>query len=252
MEALREKFGHLRGITLNALAPARGKLMDFGSGAGHFAAAQAKLGWDVVALDPYSSASNAAQNARVSENHIELLYPDNSFDAITLWYVIEHLQNPAQALEEFYRVLKPNGILVLAQQDFGSLQARMFGQNWLFLDPPRHLWQFTASSLEALAAQKGFALKTVSWATLEMSPFCMLQSALNVIVGNNNDLFKFLKNNKLPKDSKGYNSARARPWAVLASVALLPVLGPLTLLAYFVLLAFKQGDIFTLYLEKRP
>jgi ubiquinone/menaquinone biosynthesis C-methylase UbiE len=250
MEVLREKAAALRGRNLNKLKPQRGRLMDFGSGAGHFASAQRAAGWEVHAVDPYSAASTNAEYCRLTDISFELLYPDNHFDVVTLWYVIEHLRHPRAALAEFRRVLKDDGVLLLAQQDFGSLQAKIFGPHWLYLDPPRHLWQFSASSLTTLAENVGFKVIHTQWSSLEMAPFCMLQSAYNMLLGNHNDLFRFLKNRKLPKSMKDGSVARPRPWATAASIALLPVMVPLIVLLYFMGLLFKQGDIFTLYLKK--
>lgn len=249
MEKLRLIAAHLRGARLNRLCPGRGKLMDFGSGAGHFAAAQANKGWQVESVDPYSPASNSANSVRLKDDSFELLYPDNHFDAITLWYVIEHLRNPNSAIAEFQRVLKPGGILVLAQQDFASLQAKFFKQNWLFLDPPRHLWQFTADGVERLAAKHDFVPVEKSWASIEMSPFCMLQSALNMIVGNENYLFRFLKNDKLSKES---SASKGRFLPTIISVGLLPILAPVVLIFYFILLSIRSGDVVTIYLRKKP
>jgi SAM-dependent methyltransferase len=251
METIRRRLAAIRGARLNKLMPKHGRLLDFGSGAGHFAAAQAKVGWNVQSVDPYSAASTHAAFCRITGESFELLYPDHYFDAVTLWYVIEHLQNPRAAIAEFNRVLKPGGLLVLAQQDFASLQAKIFGPNWLYLDPPRHLWQFTSNSLLTLAKELGFDRIHTSWASLEMSPFCILQSALNVIVGNHNDLFRFLKSRNLPKDISDGGDSRARFWATTMSIALLPVLGPLVFVAYFALLSVRSGDVFTLYLRKR-
>lgn len=250
MEVVRGFFSRLRGRRLNQLKPFKGKLLDFGSGAGHFADSQIKVGWQVQAIDLYSSASSDANYCRITEDGFELLYPDGYFDAITLWYVIEHLRNPRGALSEFSRVLKPGGILVLAQQDFASIQARIFGSRWLYLDPPRHLWQFSADSLTMLCEQYGLGLVNKSWANIEMGPFCMLQSMLNIIVGNNNDLFRFLKNKKLSEVSLKNAKNKLRFWPTAISIALLPILGPVVIMAYFILLLFNSGDVVTLYFKK--
>lgn len=243
MESLRSWLAHLRGRTLNRLTPSKGKLMDFGSGAGHFAVSQASQGWDVVALDPYSSASNTSEYTFAGDS-LTLSADDETFDAITLWYVVEHLFDPRAIIRELRRVTKPGGILVLAQQDFASIQARVFGPRWLFLDPPRHLWQFTVESLSDLARQEGYEIVAIERSSIEMGPFTILQSGLNCIVGNNNYLFKFLKSRDLRA------AGGASGWRTAVSVALLPVLGPISLITYFALLALKSGDIFVLYCRR--
>lgn len=243
MESLRHWLARLRGNRLNKLLPTRGRLLDFGSGAGHFATAQVKAGWTVTALDPYSSKSTTSDFV-LDQDGITLNFPDQSFDAVTLWYVIEHLINPRAVVEELHRIMKPGGILVLAQQDFASFQARWFGARWLFLDPPRHLWQFTVRSLSDMMRQTGYEVVRVEHSSIEMGPFTILQSTLNCIVGNNNYLFKFLKNRKLRQQGDG-------SWfRTLASLILLPIVGPLSVVAYFGLLAFRSGDIFVLYCRR--
>lgn len=249
MEVLRHTLARLRGATLNKLMPERGRLLDFGSGAGHFAVAQSKAGWEVHSVDPYSSASRNAAACRVTERSFELSYPDGYFDVVTLWYVIEHLQDPRAAITELRRVLRVGGIMLLAQQDFSSYQARTFRANWLYLDPPRHIWQFTANSLTRLASQIGLRPIHKSWASIEMGPFCILQSTLNTILGNKNDLFRFLKNPGLTTRGADRNSM-ARPLQTLFSLLLLPLLGPLSVAAYFVLLAIRSGDVVSIYFRK--
>lgn len=244
MESLRSWLAYLRGRTLNRLAPSKGRLMDFGSGAGHFATSQASQGWDVVALDPYSSASNTSEYW-IDGEKLTINSPDEAFDAITLWYVVEHLSDPRAVIRELRRVTKRGGMLVLAQQDFASIQARVFGSRWLFLDPPRHLWQFTIGSLSDLARQEGYEVVAIERSSIEMGPFTILQSALNCVVGNNNYLFKLLKSRDLRA------AGGASGWRTVVSVVLLPILGPMSLIAYFALLALKSGDIFVLYCRRK-
>jgi SAM-dependent methyltransferase len=249
MEWGRKLLARLRSILLNRMKPSRGRLLDFGSGTGHFSEMQIKAGWYVSAVDPYSAVSSDANFCQVTENGIELQYGNETFDAISLWYVIEHLRNPAQALQEMTRVLKKDGVLLLATQDFSSYQACYFGINWLYLDPPRHVWQFTSESLTQLCCKYGdFRVVKISHSSIEYGPFSILQSALNMIVGNHNDLFRFLKNSNLRKTEPSLSAREL--YRLSLSFVLLPLMAPLVLFIYCFLLIFRQGDVFTLYLVK--
>lgn len=250
VERIRLYLAGLRGRILNRLMPQKGRLLDFGSGAGHFAAAQKRAGWQVWPIDPYSQVSEYADKVRMRGDEILLEFPDGFFDAITLWYVIEHLRNPTAAIREFHRVLRPGGLLVLSQQDFASFQARIFGSRWLYLDPPRHLWQFNEDNLCQLARAQGFELLITSHASIESGPFTILQSTLNVLLGNKNYLFRLLKNEKLPATGKD-TTRRIPALKAVLSILLGALLAPFALLAYRGLLLGHSGDVFTVYLVRK-
>lgn len=184
VENLRGILAWMRGIGLNRVAPVKkGRLLDFGAGAGHFAKVQEARGWEVYSVDPYSSKANSADLCKLDGDRIQLEFSDHYFNVITLWYVIEHLRNPEAAIAEFKRVLKPGGILVLAQQNFASIQARLFGSRWLILDPPRHIWQFNEENLLKLVARYNFKKSAISHSSIELGPFTILQSILNYFFG---------------------------------------------------------------------
>jgi SAM-dependent methyltransferase len=251
MENLRQGISGLRGWRLRRLMPGGGNLLDFGAGSGHFAQAMRWRGWTATAFEPFNPVHAGEASAQLE--HTRLACADGAYDAITLWYVIEHMIDPRGALREFHRALRPGGLLVLSQQDFSSVQARVFKQQWLFLDPPRHLFQFTPETLTRMAEQEGFRLRYRSSASLEMGPFTILQSLLNCIVGNQNYLFRFLKNRRMVSRAAQIDARKGALSAPLvASVLLLPVLAPASLALYFALLAVGSGDVFTLYLERRP
>lgn len=250
MENLRQGLSGLRGLRLLRLLPKGGRLLDFGAGSGHFAASMQWRGWHAEAHEPFNPAGQADSVSPPVLDRTRVACPDGHYDAVTLWYVIEHLVDPRDAIREFHRALRPGGILVLSQQDFSSLQARWFKARWLFLDPPRHLFQFTPANLGRLAEQEGFTVRHVSSASLEMGPFTILQSLLNCLVGNDNHLFRFLKSRELVTRS-GSGGRSTGIGALAASLALLPILAPLSLVLYFGLLCVGSGDVFTLYLERR-
>lgn len=246
IEYIRSLLARIRGKGLNHIMPEKGRLLDYGAGTGHFARAQRKKGWDVVAVDPYSSKADRGY-CELDGDKIKLNFPDGHFDAVTLWYVIEHLRNPDEAIREFRRVLKPGGVLLLAQQDFGSIQARVFGPRWLILDPPRHIWQFNEINLLKLAARQGFKKRMVTRSSIELGPFTILQSMLNCILGNENYLFCLLKNGGL---RSGRNRKKVPLGLAVASILFGVILLPVAMIAYYALLLFRSGDIFILYMVR--
>lgn len=248
VEKFRGLVAGLRGKALRRLMPKGGKLLDFGAGSGHFGAAMAKVGWKVTSIDLATHVDDQEDtHFSMLGDRVYLDLPDASFDVVTLWYVIEHLRNPRLVLKDLKRVLKPGGILLLAQQNFESYQSRFFRECWLILDPPRHLYQFSPKNLTHLIEQEGFHSTEVKYSSLEMGPFTILQSSLNLILGNRNYLFHFLKHRNLGfVQDDGY----PRKKMVILSLGLSIILGPLSLLVYYVLLALRSGDVFTLYARK--
>jgi ubiquinone/menaquinone biosynthesis C-methylase UbiE len=62
-----------------------------------------------------------------TENLEDISYEDNKFDVVFCKYVVEHLDNPQKAISEFYRILKPGGIIYLI--DFDGLMLNFFHEN---------------------------------------------------------------------------------------------------------------------------
>jgi len=104
--------------TLKRHAPI-GSLLDIGCGEGYFLAAAGRAGWNVTGCDylPEGVTRTAALigAARVAHaDACDLPFPAESFDVATLWDVIEHLANPAAAISEARRVLRPGGLLAFS------------------------------------------------------------------------------------------------------------------------------------------
>ena len=83
-------------------------------------------------------------------------------DAILLCHVIEHLAEPIEILKECLSILKPGGILIMLTPNSESLGHRLFGRNWLHLDPPRHLYLFNSSNMRRILEQTGFEIERCS------------------------------------------------------------------------------------------
>ena len=144
-----------------------GKLLDVGCGRGDFLAKMRDLGWEVVGLEPDERSAELAHkrfNLDVRKGTIEQAhFPDDTFDAITVNHVIEHLPDPIGSLQECKRILKKDGRLIIFTPNIESLGSRRFGKAWWHLDPPRHFYIFSPLSLKSCVEKTGFnvlALRT--------------------------------------------------------------------------------------------
>jgi len=103
----------------------KGKLLDIGCGLGHFLNIAKQDDWDVCGIEISQPAAEYARNKyglKVCEGTVENLeLRDQDFDVITMWDVIEHIQNPAEALSSIRNKLKTGGLLVIKTPDEKSL-----------------------------------------------------------------------------------------------------------------------------------
>ena len=98
-----------------------------------------------------------------------------SFDAVVMNHVIEHVHDPVELLVEARRLLKQDGVLVLITPNAESQEHRIFGASWYSLDPPRHLHIFSPRSLSKLARLSGFS-KHETWTTSVNSDYVAASS----------------------------------------------------------------------------
>jgi 2-polyprenyl-3-methyl-5-hydroxy-6-metoxy-1,4-benzoquinol methylase len=84
--------------------------------------------------------------------------PKLSFDAITLWHVLEHVHDLHHYMEQLSTLLKPNGKIFIAVPNYKALDASVYGPFWAAYDVPRHLYHFTPQAIESLIRQHGLQL----------------------------------------------------------------------------------------------
>ncbi len=138
----------------------KGRLLDIGCGNGFFLSFMKKIGWQVsgVEIDPESSriAWEVNQIPVFTGTLDKANFPGESFDAITMNHVIEHIANPFDLLNESYRVLACGGYLCIATPNIQSLGHGIFRKYWLPLDPPRHLYLWSCANLSQAVRKAGF------------------------------------------------------------------------------------------------
>ena len=125
---------------------ARGRrLLEVGPSIGGALYLAKRAGYDVTAveMDPECCAfmqDRLGIRAIQSADAARVLNDDTqTYDVITAWHVIEHLEDHRALIDAAVERLAPNGILILAAPNPDSLQFRLFGKNWAHLDAPRHV-----------------------------------------------------------------------------------------------------------------
>jgi SAM-dependent methyltransferase len=140
----------------------RGRLLDVGANYGLFVRI-ATSRFDTIGIEPSPQAVEWARanigvslhQASIEDEHDEFV---GRFDAITMFDVIEHLENPRAALEHCRRYLAANGHLFLTTPDTGSIVARALGRRWYHYDLEQHISLFSVSNLNLLLGQCGFTV----------------------------------------------------------------------------------------------
>lgn len=144
---------------------ARGKVLDIGCGIGDFLLKSKQNGWEVRGIEPDPHARQLAS----AKLHVPILHPDAinelpdaSFDLITMWHVLEHVDDLEAQIKQLHRLLKPNGRLVIAVPNFESDDAKHYGAKWAAWDVPRHLNHFCINSMRTIFSNSSFVLDAVS------------------------------------------------------------------------------------------
>jgi 2-polyprenyl-3-methyl-5-hydroxy-6-metoxy-1,4-benzoquinol methylase len=144
---------------------AMARALDIGCGNGSNLRRMSELGWQMEGLDVDPIAIKQLQqqglNAKLG-SLFEQDYPDQTFQAIYMSHVIEHVADPIALLQECWRVLVPGGQLVLITPNMQSLGRTLLRSAWIGIDPPRHLLLYTQTSLTCLLKATNFTISRMS------------------------------------------------------------------------------------------
>lgn len=153
-----EKIYHLiKGVALqnklkliNSLSKNKGLLLDIGAGTGDFLSVAKSNGWDSVGIEPNFKAKNNAIQKGIKFCSSTADIESHSVDVITMWHVLEHVPNLDYQISELKRMIKPDGVIVIAVPNYKSFDANHYGAFWAAFDVPRHLWHFSQKSIPIL------------------------------------------------------------------------------------------------------
>ena len=118
-------------------------------------------GWSILGFEPNSDAKQLAANKGVSFTEDIFALPENTFDAVTMWHVLEHVPNLEEYIANLKRIVKPNGTIIIAVPNYKSYDAKYYNRFWAAYDVPRHLWHFSKTSIKRLFSDVDMELKKV-------------------------------------------------------------------------------------------
>jgi 2-polyprenyl-3-methyl-5-hydroxy-6-metoxy-1,4-benzoquinol methylase len=141
------------------------RLLDIGAHIGTLVEVAKELGWDAMGVEPSRWAAERGRERGLNILNTtlrEAKFETGTFDAVTIWDVIEHLSDPLGELSEIQRVLKPGGVLAVHTIDIDSLMSHVMGTRWPWL-MEMHQYYFSPRTLGAMVKQAGLTTEQVRY-----------------------------------------------------------------------------------------
>lgn len=132
-------------------------LLDVGAYIGIFVEVAIASGWQAMGIEPSSWATGVAQDNGLPVYQGTLdseMLNGRRFDAITMWDVIEHVDDPAAEVAKARDLLYPGGLMAIHTMDIDSLTAKVMGRRWPWL-MDMHIHYFSQATMKRLLQDHG-------------------------------------------------------------------------------------------------
>ena len=136
----------------NSISRPEKNILDIGAGTGDFLKVCKVNLWNVFGIEPDMEARNIAAKKGVLLHKDVSHFTDKKFEIITLWHVLEHVENLEEYISTLEKLLSKNGTLIIAVPNYKSYDAKYYSKFWAAFDVPRHLWHFSETSISKLFA----------------------------------------------------------------------------------------------------
>lgn len=139
-----------------------GAILDIGCATGHFLNFMQQKGWKTTGIEPDEKTrawAKAQFGLQIYPEEQLKSFAESSFDVITLWHVLEHVSDLNSRMEQIKRLLKQEGILLIAVPNCESYDAEKYKGFWAGYDLPRHLYHFSVADIQKLTNNFGLNIE---------------------------------------------------------------------------------------------
>ena len=156
------------------------RLLDVGCGLGQFVDLANRNGWQDLGFELAGPAVEFARRHGIAvceDDFLTAELPENSYDLVTFFELLEHVPEPAAFLRRAAEVVRPGGLAYLTTPNFDSLERRILGPDWSVIHR-EHLSYFTPRTLSAMVLQVG------DWEIVDLETRNISVAALNAWQAN--------------------------------------------------------------------
>lgn len=136
-------------------------ILDVGAGTGDFLKVCLQNNWTVFGTEPNQKAREIAKQKQLFLKNDLQEFSNKKFDVITLWHVLEHVENVSVFISQLKNLLSENGKLIVAVPNFKSDDAKHYKEFWAAYDVPRHLWHFSQKSIHLLFENENMSVQKI-------------------------------------------------------------------------------------------
>lgn len=148
---------------VDTFAPNKGRALEIGCSHGYFLKELEDRGWEVYGIEPSVNRRREAKEIfnydltpeKLEDSH----FPENYFDAIFMFHVIEHVLDPAKIISILHKYLKPGGIAVVETPSYDGLTYKLLKHRERSIQSNGHLFFFTKKTLREMFEKGGFITK---------------------------------------------------------------------------------------------
>jgi len=158
-----KRYGLWKRVNLVHKYAPSGRWVDIGAGTGRILQEASLWGkWELMGIEPVDNAAHYIRNTLGVEIFSDRLENftgyQKTFDVVTMWDVMEHLEEPIKGIEKVREILKPGGHFVFAIPNMDSWDRKVFKKYWIGYDLPRHMTLFPTDLLRTVLQENGFEI----------------------------------------------------------------------------------------------